>query len=144
VSTEAADVLTGGAATVASLGVDALQPLFAGKFFVYNYATALARLDQALTLYRRTVLVALAEVATALTSYQEAGVLLAVQERRVASAREALRLSELRYRSGVVSFIEVLDAQRQLFAAETEQVDSLFERRLSLSQIYLALGGGWE
>jgi len=144
VSTEAADVLTGGAATVASLGVDALQPLFAGKFFVYNYATALARLDQALTIYRRTVLVALAEVATALTSYQEAGVLLAVQERRVASAREALRLSELRYRSGVVSFIEVLDAQRQLFAAETEQVDSLFERRLSLSQIYLALGGGWE
>ncbi len=144
VSTEAADVLTGGAATVASLGADALQPLFAGKFYLYNYATALARLDQALTIYRRTVLVALAEVATALTSYQEAGVLLAVQERRVASAREALRLSELRYRSGVVSFIEVLDAQRQLFAAETEQVDSLFERRLSLSQIYLALGGGWE
>ncbi|GAB6193669.1 efflux transporter outer membrane subunit [Desulfocastanea catecholica] len=144
VSTEAADVLTGGAATVASLGADALQPLFAGKFYRYNYATALARLDQAVIVYRRTVLLALAEVATALTSYQEAGVLLAVQERRVASAREALRLSELRYRSGVVSFIEVLDAQRQLFAAETEQVDSLFERRLSLSQIYLALGGGWE
>lgn len=144
VSTEAADVLTGGAATVASLGADALQPLFAGKFYLYNYATALARLDQALIVYRRTVLLALAEVATALTSYQEAGVLLTVQERRVASAREALRLSELRYRSGVVSFIEVLDAQRQLFAAETEQVDSLFERRLSLSQIYLALGGGWE
>lgn len=144
VSTEAADILTGGAATVASLGADVLQPLFAGKFYRYNHATALARLDQAVIVYRRTVLVALAEVATALTSYQEAGILLAVQERRVASAREALRLSELRYRSGVVSFIEVLDAQRQLFAAETEQVDSLFERRLALSQIYLALGGGWE
>jgi multidrug efflux system outer membrane protein len=144
VSTEAADVLTGGAATVASLGVDALQPLFAGKFFIYNHATALARLDQALIVYRRTVLAALAEVATALTSYQEAGVLLSVQERRTESARESLRLSELRYRSGVVSFIEVLDAQRQLFAAETEQVDSLLERRLSLSRIYLALGGGWE
>lgn len=60
------------------------------------------------------------------------------------SARESLRLAELRYRSGVVSFIEVLDAQRQPFAAETEQVNSLFERRLALSKIYLALGGGWD
>ena len=144
ISSHASEVLTGGAATVASLGVNALQPLFVGGLYVFNYEAALARLDQALLSYRKTVLAALAEVATALTSYQESGKLLEVQERRVASARESLRLSDLRYRAGVVSFIEVLDAQRQLFAAETEQVDSLLERRLALSRIYLALGGGWE
>lgn len=89
------------------------------------------------------MLSALAEVASTLTNYQEAGELLAVQERRVVSARESLRLAEQRYRSGGISFIEVLDAQRQLFAAETEQV-SIFDRRLALIRTYLALGGGWE
>lgn len=144
ISTHASEVLTGGAATVASLGVNVLQPLFAGGRYFSNYDAALARLDQALLSYRRTVLGALAEVATALTTYRESGILLDIQKRRVGSARESLRLAELRYRAGVVSFIEVLDAQRQLFAAETEQVNSLLERRLALSRIYLALGGGWE
>ncbi|OGR18780.1 MAG: hypothetical protein A2X81_04760 [Desulfobacterales bacterium GWB2_56_26] len=144
VSSHAKEVLKGDAATITTLGADVLQPLFAGGLYVYNYHTALARLDEALLEYRKRVLAALAEVATALTDYLEAGELLAVQARRVFSARESLRLAEQRYRSGVISFIEVLDAQRQLFAAETEQVDSVFERRLALIRIYLALGGGWE
>jgi outer membrane protein, multidrug efflux system len=107
-------------------------------------STALARLDQALLGYRRTVLAALAEVSTALKNYRETGELVAIQEQRVVAAREARRLAELRYRSGVISYIEVLDAQRQLFAAETEQVNSISERRLAHSRVYLALGGGWE
>jgi multidrug efflux system outer membrane protein len=144
VSNHASEVLAGSAATIASLGFNALQPLFAGGQYYFNYEASLARLDQALLSYRRTVLAALAEVATALTSYREAGDLLAVQKRRVNSARESLRLAELRYRAGVISYIEVLDAQRQLFSAETEQVNSQFGHRLALSQIYLALGGGWE
>lgn len=144
IGVEATDVLTGGAATVASLGANAVQPLFAGGRLYFGQEAALARLDQALVGYRRTVLGALAEVADALTAYREAGLLLDVQTKRVVSAREALRLAELRYRSGTTSYIEVLDAQRQLFAAETEEVSSLLERRLAYSRIYLALGGGWE
>lgn len=144
ISSHANEVLTGEAATVASLGFDALQPLFAGGKYVFNHRAALAALDQALLEYRKTVLTALSEVASALTDYQEAGELLAVQDRRVVSAREALRLADMRYRSGVISYIEVLDAQRQLFAAETEQVNSLLELRLALIRTYLALGGGWE
>ncbi len=144
VSDQAFEVLTGGGATIASLGVNALQPLFAGKRYVFNEKGALARLDQALLSYRQTVLAALAETATALTDYQESGVALTLQGHRVASARESLRLAEDRYRAGVISFIEVLDAQRQLFAAETDQVTSLLDRRLALSRVYLALGGGWD
>lgn len=144
VSSHAKEVLKGDAATIKTLGADALQPLFAGGFYIFNYRAALARLDEALIEYRTKVLSALAEVASSLTDYQEAGELLAVQERRVVSARESLRLAEQRYRAGVISFIEVLDAQRQLFAAETEQVNSVFERRLALIRTYLALGGGWE
>jgi len=144
VSSHAKDLLKGDAATIATLGADALQPLFAGGFYVFNYRTALARLDEALLEYRKKVLTALSEVASALTDYLEMGELLAIQERRVFSARESLRLAEQRYRSGVISYIEVLDAQRQLFAAETEQVNSVFERHLALIRTYLALGGGWE
>ncbi len=143
-STEAADVLTGGAATVASLGANALQPLFAGRSYYFNHEAALARLDQALITYRKTVLSALAETASALTDYLESGEALTLQQQRTAAAREALRLAESRYRAGVVSFIEVLDAQRQLFGAETEEVQGLLDRRLALSRVYLALGGGWE
>jgi outer membrane protein, multidrug efflux system len=144
IGTQLSEVLTGGAATVASLGANAVQPLFAGGQLYFNREAALARLDQALLGYRRTVLAALAEVATALKNYRETGELVAIQEQRVVAAREARRLAELRYRSGVISYIEVLDAQRQLFAAETEQVNSIFERRLAHSRVYLALGGGWE
>jgi outer membrane protein, multidrug efflux system len=144
IGTQLSEVLTGGAATVASLGANAVQPLFAGGQLYFNREAALARLDQALVGYRRTVLSALAEVATALKNYRETGELVVIQEQRVVAAREARRLAELRYRSGVISYIEVLDAQRQLFAAETEQVNSIYERRLAHSRIYLALGGGWE
>ncbi len=144
VSTEAADLFTGGAATVASLGANALQPLFAGKRYLFNYQAALARLDQALISYRKAVLFALADTSAALTDFLESGEILLLQKKRAASAREALRLSEARYRAGVVSFIEVLDAQRQLFIAETEEVESLLDRRLALRRVYLALGGGWE
>ena len=144
IGTQLSEVLSGGATAVASLGVNAVQPLFAGGQLYFNREAALARLDQALVGYRRTVLSALAEVATALKNYRETGELLAIQKQRVTAAREAQRLADLRYRSGVISYIEVLDAQRQLFAAETEQVDSIFERRLAHSRIYLALGGGWE
>lgn len=144
IGTELSEVLTGGAATVASLGANAVQPLFAGGQLYFNREVALARLDQALLGYRRTVLSALAEVATVLKDYRETGALLAIQEQRVVAAREARRLADLRYRSGVISYIEVLDAQRQLFAAESEYVNSIFERRLAHSRVYLALGGGWE
>jgi multidrug efflux system outer membrane protein len=144
ISTSASDFLSGGTATVASLGFNALQPLFAGKYYFFNYDSALARLDQALIGYRKAVLTAMAEVEDALTTYKEAGNTLLVQRRRVESARESLRLADMRYRAGVVSFIEVLDAQRQLFSAETAEVETLLSRRLALSNIYLALGGGWE
>ena len=144
IGTQLGEVLSGGATTVASLGVNAVQPLFAGGQLYFNREAALARLDQALVGYRRTVLSALAEVATALKNYRETGELLTIQEQRVTAAREARRLADLRYRAGVISYIEVLDAQRQLFAAETEQVNSIFERRLAHSRIYLALCGGWE
>jgi multidrug efflux system outer membrane protein len=50
----------------------------------------------------------------------------------------------MRFKSGVIGFVEVLDAQRQVLAAETDAAKSLLERRLALGRVYLALGGGWD
>ncbi len=143
-STSAAAILNGSAASVASLGLNVVQPLFAGGLLVFNRDAALARLDQALIGYRKTVLAGIAEVADALNTYQSSGEVLQAQIRRVDAAREALRLADLRYRAGTTSFLEVLDAQRQLFAAETDQTQTLLGRRVALCNVYLALGGGWE
>lgn len=144
VSTSLRDVLSGGAPTVASLGPNILQTLFDGGRLVFNRDAALARLDQALIGYRKSILGALGEVADGLAAYETGGELMSIQERRVAASREALRLADLRFRSGTTGFLEVLDAQRQLLAAETEQAQSLLDRRAALIKLYLALGGGWQ
>ena len=144
VSTTLVDVLTGGASAVASLGPSVLLPLYSGGALQGNEDAALARLDQAVIGYRKTVLVALGEVSDSLIAYETSAELIAAQERRVVSSRESLRLADMRFKSGVIGFVEVLDAQRQVLAAETDAAKSLLERRLALGRVYLALGGGWD
>jgi len=144
VSTSLSDIVNGRAPAVASIGPGLLQPLFAGGRIYFNQEAALARLDQALIGYRKTLLGALGEVANALTAFETSAEAMDIQARRVESSREAMRLADLRFRAGTTSFLEVLDAQRQLLSAETDQAQSLLDRRNALVRLYLALGGGWE
>ena len=143
VSTELFDLVKGDAATVVSPGVDLLQPLYAGGKLTANYQANLARLGQAGLAYRQAGLKALQEVADALIEYNLQAEGIAAQHRREVAAREGLRLAELRYRSGVVSYLEILDAQRQLYSAETERIQAELTRRNAAIALYLALGGGW-
>jgi len=104
---------------------------------------AKAQAEQAALLYRRTILFALREVADTLVTLQKIRERIEQQQIQVTAAREALRLSDLRYRGGVANYLEVLDAQRVLFAAETDLARS---RQVELNgsvQLYRALGGGW-
>jgi multidrug efflux system outer membrane protein len=89
------------------------------------------------------VLNALREVADAVETYRRSAEALALQQVRVVAQREALRLADKRFSAGVVSFIEVLDAQRQLLAAETDVVNARLAQQLAFVQVYRALGGGW-
>jgi outer membrane protein, multidrug efflux system len=61
----------------------------------------------------------------------------------VTAAREALRLSDLRYVGGVAGYLEVLDAQRVLFLAESDLARSRQDELVASVQLYRALGGGW-
>ena len=144
VSGSLSDVVYGRAPSVASVGPNLLMPLFAGGRIYFNKAAAEARLEQAVISYQKTIQNALGEVANGLVAYETSNELMEVQARRVTAAREAMRLADLRFRSGTTSFLEVLDAQRQLLAAETQDIQALLERRQALIAVYLALGGGWQ
>ena len=121
-----------------------MQPLYAGGALLANRDAALARLDAALVNYRAAVLNALREVADAVETYRRSAEAAVSQQVRVVAQREAPRLADKRFGSGVVSFIEVLDAQRQLLAAETDLVNARLAQQLALVQVYRALGGGWQ
>jgi multidrug efflux system outer membrane protein len=54
-----------------------------------------------------------------------------------------MRLVQLRFRSGVDAYIDVLDAQRTLLSAELNLNTSETNQRVSVIQLYQALGGGW-
>jgi hypothetical protein len=77
-------------------------------------------MDQALIAYRAALLNALGEVADAVESYGRSAEQATLQRARVIAQSEALRLANKRSTAGVISFIEVLDARRQLLAAETD------------------------
>lgn len=137
------DLISNGGATVASIGPNVSQTLYDAGALEANRDAAVARMDLALLGYRRTVLTALREVADALEAHDEAGRQLEKQADRVDAQREALRLTDKRYAAGVVSFLEVLDAQRQLLAAETDFLNTRLARRVAYVQVYRSLGGGW-
>jgi multidrug efflux system outer membrane protein len=66
------------------------------------------------------------------------------QEALVASLRDAVRLSNLRYRGGLDSYLPVLDADRNLFQAELELARLERDELVSIVDLYRALGGGWQ
>jgi multidrug efflux system outer membrane protein len=56
---------------------------------------------------------------------------------------ESLCLAQLRFRSGIISFLEVLDAVRQLLSAQLDLNATEVNQRVAAVQLHRALGGGW-
>jgi len=82
-------------------------------------------------------------VANALAGRATLGDQLAAREAQATASRETYRLSELRYRNGVASYLELLDAQRALFSAEQALIQTRLLERLNRVALYKVLGGGW-
>jgi multidrug efflux system outer membrane protein len=138
-----AGVLSSRGQSVHAVGATLAAPIYQGGALVANYDLARAQAEQAAAQYRRTVLVALQEVSDALVAYDRDGAEARGNRDRVAVSAEYLRLAQLRFRSGVISYLEVLDAQRQLLAAQLDLNTSEVNHRLAAVQLYKALGGGW-
>lgn len=126
-----------------SYGLGLTTPLFnAGKTY-YQVKQALALRDQALYRYRQTVLNAFKEVEDALVAYQKNRELARESEKQVKVLKEYLHLAVLRYNEGETDYLNVLDAERQLFNAELSLVQAQSDSFAAVVDLYSALGGGW-
>ena len=118
-------------------------PIFAGGRIRANIHMQEARQEQALLRYEEAILIALEEVENSLTAHERE---LRRQESlrtSVAANRRALELATERYTSGLENFLAVLDAQRSVYAAEDQLVQSQRNVAVALIAVYKALGGGW-
>ncbi len=97
----------------------------------------------ALAQYEKTIQVAFTEVADALAQKGTVGDQIAAQESLVQASAQAYRLSEARYKSGIDSYLSVLDAQRSLYSAEQGLITLRLARLTNLVTLYKMLGGGW-
>lgn len=118
-------------------------PIFNAGANVAAYEKSLALRDEALIAYRRSVLVALEEVSNSLTAYHQSKIQEEATYQLLKAANEYHRLAVLRYRNGILAYIDVLDAQRQLFNAELSLNDARRDRLIASASIYKSLGGGW-
>ncbi|MBK9128908.1 MAG: efflux transporter outer membrane subunit [Phycisphaerales bacterium] len=128
---------------VFSIGPTVRWPVFDGARIRANIAVQDARQEQALTRYERTVLLALAEVESALVSYERQRARYETLRQAVAADRRAVEISTELYSRGLTSFLNVLESQRALFQAEDQLVQSEQAAVTSLIALYKALGGGW-
>lgn len=127
-----------------SYGADVSQPIFTGGALKGNLHFAQSQYRQALIGYRQAIQQAFGDVSDALIGYQKLHEVRVRQENTVADLQESVRLSNLRYRGGTTTFLEVLDGQRALFAAELTLAQNRGSEYQSLVQLYRALGGGWK
>lgn len=136
------DLFTG-PAKIWQFGPKVTIPIFNAGRLRSNLRAAEARQEQALIQYRQTIQQAFREVEDALVTHRKLREIRPDREVLVASARRSLALAELRYKDGLASYLDVLDAQRQLFAAEIELTRINRDQLTSVVQVYKALGGGW-
>jgi multidrug efflux system outer membrane protein len=99
--------------------------------------------SEAMAGYRSAVQNAFAEVENALIGYQKTGEQTDAQQKQVTSLRRYLELSVQRYDEGQSSYLEVLDAQRNLFGALLALSETEGAHLSQFTALYRALGGAW-
>ena len=124
-------------------GGAAVGPIFSGGQLSGQLRASEAVQKQVLIGYLQTVQNAFREVDDALISYQKRQEELAAQGRQVDALKDYARLARLNYDEGQVSFIEVLDAERQLFDTELIETRSRNDAYASIVTMYKVIGGGW-
>jgi outer membrane protein, multidrug efflux system len=127
-----------------SYGAQVSQPIFTGGALTGNLRLARSQDRQALLAYQQTIQRAFGDVSDALIGYQKLHEVRVRDQDTVADLQESVRLSNLRYNGGTTTYLEVLDGQRALYAAELELAQARGAEYQSLVQLYRALGGGFQ
>ena len=136
--------LFSGPAFIWSAAAGLVEPLLIVKSLEANVDIAVAQRQQLAVSYRQTVQSAFKDVHDALAANDTTRAALAAQTSRTANLQQAYDLSDVRYKAGYSPYLEVLDAQRQLLQAQTQQILAARDVRLALVDLAKALGGGWD
>lgn len=126
-----------------SIGPQVDLPLFQGLRRKADFQLAKAQHEEALATYQQTVLQAFGDVENALAAKRGAAKEIAAQQTSVAAARRSFDLSDIRYKEGVSSYLEVVDSQRELLNARRLEVQARGRSYEATVQLIQALGGGF-
>jgi multidrug efflux system outer membrane protein len=127
-----------------NFGGQLLQPIFTGGRIRSNVRLTEAQQQEAVLVYQQSIQQAFREVSDSLVAYRKNQEFRAQQELLTNSAQDATRLSDMRYRGGVTSYLEVLDSDTRYFDARLGLAQAQLNERVALVQLYNALGGGWQ
>ncbi|KRB99820.1 multidrug transporter [Hydrogenophaga sp. Root209] len=127
-----------------TLAPQALLPIFDAGRNNANLDSAKAARSIAVAQYEKAIQTAFREVADALAGSATLGDQLTAQQMQATAEAERFRLAELRYRNGVASFLDVLDAQRSLFTTQQALAQTRLAQQQNQVALYKALGGGWK
>jgi outer membrane protein, multidrug efflux system len=138
---QALSALFSGPAGIWQLAAMVAAPIFAGGRLEAQVGAAEAREKQALAGYQGAIQNAFREVRSALAAQSRARESFEAESGRAAALAATLRLARLRYDNGLASQLDVIDAERNLLAAEIARVEALRAQRAAVADLYKALGG---
>jgi len=136
--------LFSGPAGLWSFGGQLAQPIFTGGKIRSNVKLTEAQQQEAVLLYQRSIQQAFREVSDSLVAYRKNQEFRSQQQLLTNSAQDTTRLANMRYQGGVTSYLEVLDSDTRYFDAQIGLTQAELNERLSMVQLYNALGGGWQ
>lgn len=136
--------LFSGPAAIWSYGAAISLPIFNGGQTWYNMKNAEALKEEAIATYKQTVMEAFKDVRVTLTAQTERANIVKATQAQVDSLRRAANIARLQYDNGYTDYLTVLDAERELFAAELSLATALQNRLSSVVSVCMALGGGWQ
>ena len=120
------------------------QPIFTAGRIKSSVRLAQAERERVLIRYEKTIQTAFTEVSDALIAHQRVRESREQQAALVVALEDRLRLAYLRYRGGVDTQLNALDADRDLFQAQLDLARIRLDEVLTIVQLYKALGGGWQ
>jgi multidrug efflux system outer membrane protein len=133
-----------GPAGLWSFGGSLVQPLFTGGRIRSGVKFSEARQQEMVLTYQQTIQQAFRGVSDALVEYHKDREFREHQEQLAFSAQDAAHLSEMRYRGGATSYLEVLTNETNYFDAELGLAQAQSNELVALVRIYRNLGGGWQ
>jgi multidrug efflux system outer membrane protein len=136
--------LFSGPAGLWSIGGSAVQPVFEGGRIRNRVRFAEAQTQEATLFYERTIQQAFRDVSDALIAYRKSQEFRIQEEQLTHAADDAKNLSNMRYKGGATSYLEVLDSDTRYFSAQLTLAQAQLRELESLVQIYRSLGGGWQ